>query len=104
MERNLPADAGHPRDADSILGSGRSPVGRDGNPLQYPLLGNLWTEVNLAGYSPWDHKYSDTTEHTYEHLSPPKCHIVKILLFVAFSNGLLSLSNQGGNRQSWTPS
>ena len=104
MERNLPADAGHPRDADSILGSGRSPGGRDGNPLQYPLLGNLWTEVNLAGYSPWDHKYSDTTEHTYEHLSPPKCHIVKILLFVAFSNGLLSLSNQGGNRQSWTPS
>ena len=104
MERNLPADAGHPRDAGSILGSGRSPGGRDGNPLQYPLLGNLWTEVNLAGYSPWDHKYSDTTEHTYEHLSPPKCHIVKILLFVAFSNGLLSLSNQGGNRQSWTPS
>ena len=104
MVRNLPADAGHPCDAGSIFGSGRSPGGRDGNPLQYPLLGNLWTEVSLAGYSPWNHKYSDTTEHTYEHLSPPKCHIVKILLFVAFSNGLLSLSNQGGNRQSWTPS
>ena len=104
MVRNLPADAGHPCDAGSIFGSGRSPGGRDGNPLQYPLLGNLWTEVNLAGYSPWDHKYSDTTEHTYEHLSPPKCHIVKILLFIAFSNGLLSLRNEGGNRQSWTPS
>ena len=36
---------------------------RDGNPLQYPLLGNLWTEVSLAGYSPWNHKYSDATEH-----------------------------------------
>ena len=100
MVRNLPADAGHPGDAGSILGSERSPGGRDGNPLQYPFLGNQWTEVSLAGYSPWDHKYSDTTEHTYEHLPTPKSCIVKILIFAAFSNGLLSLSNEGGNRQS----
>ena len=40
----LPADAGHPGDVGSILGSGRSPGGRNGNPLQYPFLGNLWTE------------------------------------------------------------
>ena len=102
MVGNLPADAGHPCDAGSILGSGRSPGGRDGNPLQDPFLGNLWTEVSLAGYNPWDHRYSDTTEHKYDHLPTPKSRIVKILIFVAFSNGLLSLSNEGGNRQSWT--
>ena len=35
--KNLPANTG---DADSIPGSGRSPGGGDGNPLQYPCLRN----------------------------------------------------------------
>ena len=35
--KNLPANAG---DADSIPGSGRSPGGGHGNPLQYPCLEN----------------------------------------------------------------
>ena len=35
--KNLPADA---RDAGSIPGSGRSPGGGNGNPLQYSYLGN----------------------------------------------------------------
>ena len=38
------ANEGHAGDAGLILGSGRSPGGRNGNPLQYPFLGNLWTE------------------------------------------------------------
>ena len=33
--KNLPANEGHIRDAGSIPGSGRSPGGGHGNPLQY---------------------------------------------------------------------
>ena len=38
--KNLPANAGDIRDAGSIPGSGRSPGGWHGNPLQYPCLKN----------------------------------------------------------------
>ena len=38
--RNLPANAEDVRDAGSILGSGRSPGGGHGNPLQYSCLEN----------------------------------------------------------------
>ena len=38
--KNLPADAGDTRDVGSIPGSGRSPGGGNGNPLQYSCLGN----------------------------------------------------------------
>ena len=37
MVKNLPANAG---DVSSILGSGRSPGGGNGNSLQYACLGN----------------------------------------------------------------
>ena len=39
--KNLPADAGDTGDASSIPGSGRSPGGGHGNPLQYSYLKNL---------------------------------------------------------------
>ena len=38
--KNLPANAGDIRDADSIPGSGRSPIGGNSNPLQYSCLEN----------------------------------------------------------------
>jgi len=38
--KNLPASAGGIRDAGSIPGSGRSPEGGHGNPLQYSCLEN----------------------------------------------------------------
>ena len=38
--KNPPANSGHMRDAVSILGSGRSPGGGHGNPLQYSGLEN----------------------------------------------------------------
>ena len=41
---------------------GGSPGGRDGNPLQYYCLENPQGQRSLAGYSPWGHKGSDTTE------------------------------------------
>ena len=49
-------------DASSILGSGRSPGRGHDNPLQYSYLKNPM--FTLAGYSPWSHKESDTTEAT----------------------------------------
>ena len=45
-----------------IPGSGRSPGERNGFPVQYPCLGNPHGQRSLEGYSPWDHKESDTTE------------------------------------------
>ena len=44
MVKSLPANAGDIRDAGSIPGSGRSPGGGYGNPLQYSCLDNPWTE------------------------------------------------------------
>ena len=38
--KNLPANTGHPGDPSLIPGSGRSPGGGNGNPLQYPCLEN----------------------------------------------------------------
>ena len=45
-----------------IPGLGRSPGGGHGNTLQYSYLENPHGQRCLAGYSPWDHKESDTTE------------------------------------------
>ena len=41
MVKSPPAKAGDIRDASSIPGSGRSPGGGHGNPLQYSYLENL---------------------------------------------------------------
>ena len=41
------------RDVDSIPGSGRSPGGGHGDPLQYSCLENPGGHRSLAGYSPW---------------------------------------------------
>ena len=49
-------------DLDSIPVLGRSPGGEHGNPLQYSCLENPHGQRSLAGYSPWGHKESDTTE------------------------------------------
>ena len=67
--KNLPANAG---DTDSIPGSKRAPGGGHGNPLQDSCLENPHGQRSLAGYSPWDHKESDTTESTYHALMEGK--------------------------------
>ena len=52
MVKNLPANTGDVRDAGLIPGSGRSPGGGQGNPLQYSCLENpmdrgaWWTTVH----------------------------------------------------------
>ena len=54
--------ASNERDLGLILGLGRSPGGGHGNSLQYSCLENLHGERSLAGYSPWGHRESDTTD------------------------------------------
>ena len=49
------------REAGSIPGSGRSPGGGRGNPLQYSCLENSMDRGASAGYSLWGRKESDTT-------------------------------------------
>ena len=44
---NLPASVGEVRDVGSILGSGRSPGGGHGNPLQYSRLENPRLELGF---------------------------------------------------------
>ena len=51
--KNLPANAGY---VGSILGSGRSPGGGNGNPLQYSCLGHpidrgAWWAISLGWQS-----------------------------------------------------
>ena len=50
--KNLPANAGDLRDAGSTPGSGRSPGGGHGNPLEYSCL-ESHGQRSLVGYSPW---------------------------------------------------
>ena len=66
MIKNPPASAGDVGDVGSILGlipgSGRSPRGGNGNPLQYSLSGKSHRKRSLEGYSPQGHKEWDMTE------------------------------------------
>ena len=62
MVKSPSAVAGDVRDVGSIPGSGRSPGGRHGNPLQYSCLENPQGQTSLADYSPWSRKESDMTE------------------------------------------
>ena len=50
------------QDLSSIPGSGRSPGGRNGNPLHCSCLEKPHRQRSLVGHSPWGHKELDTTE------------------------------------------
>ena len=63
--KNLPANAGDAGNTGSTPGSGRSPGGGNGNPVQYSCLENPHGQRSMVGYSPWGHKESDMTEHTH---------------------------------------
>ena len=62
--KNPPANAGDIRDVGLIPGSGRSPGGGHGYPLQYFCLENPHGQRSLAGYSPQGLKELDMTEET----------------------------------------
>ena len=59
--KNLPANAGDIRDAGSIPELGRSPRGRNGNPLQYPCWENPM-HIRAFGLQSMGHRESDMTE------------------------------------------
>ena len=64
MVKNPSASGGGTGDTGSILGSGRFLGGGHGNLLQYSCLENPMDREALAGYSPWGHKESDSTDVT----------------------------------------
>ena len=65
--KNPPANAGDIRDTGPIPGSGRSPGGGNGNPLQCSCLENLHGQRSLVGYSPEGCKELDMTERLSTH-------------------------------------
>ena len=65
--KNPSANIGDVRDVGLILGSGGSPGGGNGNPLQYFAWKIPLTERSLVGYSLWGHKESDMTEQLSKH-------------------------------------
>ena len=73
--------AGHPRDGSSVPGSGRSPGGGHGHPLQHSCLEKPHRQRSLAGYSPWVAKsriqlkqLSTHTLYTCQSLPPDSSH------------------------------
>ena len=62
--KNLSANAGDARDADSTPGLIRSPGVGNVNPLQYSCMGNSM-DRGAWWAPPWGHKESDMTEHTH---------------------------------------
>ena len=63
MEKNLPVNAGETRgEFDPWLG--KIPWRRTWEPFLVSLPGESRGQRSLAGYSPWGHKESDTTEQT----------------------------------------
>ena len=57
--KNPPANAGDVRDVGSIPGSGRSPGGGHGSPLQCSCLEKAHGQRSLVGYGPWGGTESD---------------------------------------------
>ena len=85
-------------DLGSIPGSGRSPGGGHGNPLQYSCLEYPHGQRSLTGYSPCGHTESDTTEglsHT-QHMKGIKPLISQRTLRDNLLSCLLSLLNHTG--------
>ena len=66
-DKESTCNAGDAGDMGLIPGSGRSPGGGHGNPLQYSCLENPLDRESLAGYNPWGGKQSDTTKHARLH-------------------------------------
>ena len=67
MVKTPVATVGDKRDRGLIPGSGKSPGGSHGNPLQYSGLENPHGQSSLVGYSPRGCKDSDTTEQLTQH-------------------------------------
>jgi len=60
--KNLPANGGNPRDPSFYPWVGKIPWSRKWQLVPVFLPGEFHEQRNLAGYSPWGHRESDTTE------------------------------------------
>ena len=70
-------------DPGSVPGLGRSPWEGNGKPLKVFLPGKSHGWRSLVGYSPWDHKESDTTERLhFAFLKTETIQKAKILPFI----------------------
>ena len=67
--KSLPANAGDKTDSGSIPGSGRSPGGGNGNPLQDRCIENAWTE------EPSGVQAVESQSHTAERLTHASTHM-----------------------------
>lgn len=69
LEKNPSCNAGDPWEAGSSL-SWEDPMKKEITTLSSILLWKIpWKEELLVGYSPWDHRESDTTEHAHTLIS-----------------------------------
>ena len=92
--KNLPASVGDAGDSGLIPGSGRSPGGGNGNPLQYSCLENsmdrgAWRPTVYEG-----HKQLDMTEHAHRY-EEAHSDIPKELSWMPSTNCGLLLSSRG---------
>ena len=62
-KKNLPANAGDSGDVRSVPGPESFPGRGNISPLQYSCLGKSHRQRSLLGYSPWNPKELDATEH-----------------------------------------
>ena len=67
MVKNPFAHAGNTGEEDLTPGLGRSPGGRNGNPLQYSYLGNPMDRGAWRATVHGGHKELDMTEHGHTH-------------------------------------
>ena len=73
MAKDLPANSGDARDRGSISGSGRSPGGRNGNPLQYSCLGN---SMDRGAWWATDHGVTKVLDMTQQlNINYMYCHV-----------------------------
>ena len=65
MVKNLPANAEDARDAGLIPELGRSPWSRNWQPTPVIVPEKFHGQKSLVGYSPWDRKELNMTEHIH---------------------------------------
>ena len=105
--KNLPANAGDAREVGSIPGSGRSPGGGHGNPLQYSCLGNpmdrgAWQATVLRVAKSRQDLAKDTV---YLHVKSLRWQfkVLRLLLCMCFSHLVLPAGPEGGRAGSKLP-
>ena len=108
MVKNPPANAGDARDEGSIPGSGRSPGGGNGNPLQYSCLENpmdrgaWWATVHGVSKSQTERACTQTQEKPSKQsrsCPPPFLKYLDCSIFLIFI--FIYLAAPGLSRSMW---